>query len=215
MIETSFNMSIVKIAIVNYQAGNIRSVAKAIEKAGVTPVITDDPEVVKKADGLVFPGQGAIDPAMRALKDKKLADPIKDFIQSGKPFLGICLGLQLLLDSSEEGIERGMSLIKGTVRRFPPRLKIPHIGWNNVKLVRQIPLFHNIPKDSRFYFVHSYYADPLDSFFVGGLTNYGLDFCSVVAYDNVVATQFHPEKSGAIGLRIYQNFVNCVLAGGY
>ena len=208
-------MATVKIAIVNYQAGNIRSVAKAIEKTGITPVITDNPDVLKRADGLVFPGQGAIDPAMKTLKDKKLSNPIKDFIQSGKPFLGVCLGLQLLLDSSEEGVEPGLSLIKGIVRRFPVGLKVPHIGWNTVKFVSEIPLFHNIPEDSRFYFVHSYYAEPLDSSFVGGLTNYGFDFCSVIAFDNVVATQFHPEKSGAIGLKIYQNFVNCVLSGGY
>ena len=215
MIKASFNMSKAKIAIVNYQAGNIRSVAKAIEKAGEIPVISDDPDVVKRADGLVFPGQGAIDPAMRTLKEKNLSGPIKDFIESGKPFLGVCLGLQLLLELSEEGVEPGLGLIKGAVRKFPVGMKVPHIGWNNVKFVSQVPLFHNIPEDARFYFVHSYYADPVDSSFVGGWTNYGVEFCSVVAFENIVATQFHPEKSGAIGLRIYQNFVNCVLSGGY
>ncbi len=163
----------------------------------------------------MFPGQGAIDPAMRILKEKKLSGPITDFIESGKPFLGVCLGLQLLLNLSEVGVEPGLGLIKGSVRKFPLGIKVPHIGWNNVKFVRQVPLFHNIPEDARFYFVHSYYADPIDSSFVSGLTNYGVEFCSVVSFGNEVATQFHPEKSGVIGLKIYQNFVNCVLSGGY
>ena len=202
------------IVIVNYQAGNIRSVAKAIEKAGQAPVVTDDPETIRNADALVFPGQGANDPAMRALKEGGLVGPIRDFIENGKPFLGVCLGLQLLLESSEEGSEPGLGVIEGAVRRLPVGLKVPHMGWNQVELKSSHPVLENLPDASHFYFVHSYYADPSDSSLVGGVTSYGVDFCSVLAFDNVVATQFHPEKSGALGMRIYRSFVEAAISGG-
>ncbi len=201
------------IAIVNYQAGNIRSVAKAIERAGQEPIVTDDPQSIREASGLVFPGQGANDPAMRALRQRDLIEPIKDFIKDGKPFLGVCLGLQLLLRSSEEGVEPGLQVIPGVVRRLPHALKVPHMGWNEVTFHKRHPVFEDIPDGSHFYFVHSYYVDPEDASLVAGTTSYGVDFCSVVAFDNVVATQFHPEKSGALGIKIYQNFVDMVVSG--
>jgi len=201
------------IAIVNYQAGNLRSVAKAIERTGQEPIVTDDPETIRQASGLVFPGQGANDPAMRALRQRGLIEPIKDFIKDGKPFLGVCLGLQLLLKSSEEGVEPGLQVIPGVVRRLPYSLKVPHMGWNEVAFRKRHPVFKDIPEGSHFYFVHSYYADPEDASLVAGTTSYGVDFCSVVAFDNVVATQFHPEKSGVLGIKIYQNFVDMVMSG--
>lgn len=188
----------------------MRSVAKALEKAGSKPVVTDDPETIAGADGLVFPGQGANDPAMRALRERNLVEPIKDFVRSGRPFLGVCLGLQLLLRSSEEGIEPCLGVFSGKVRKLPQGLKVPHIGWNQVQFYKEHEVFRGIPNGSYFYFVHSYYADPEDISLVAGVTDYGVRFCSAIAIDNVVSTQFHPEKSGDLGLKIYENFVGLV-----
>ena len=204
-------MSTPTIAIVDYQAGNLRSVQKALQKFGADAQITSDADAIQGADGVVFPGQGACDSAMRQLRERGLAGPIKDFIASGKPFLGVCLGLQLLLEESEEGAERCLGVLPGRVRRLPQGLKIPHMGWNQVAFQIKHPVLDEIPKGSHFYFVHSYYADPDDKGIVAGTTTYGIELCSAVAWDNVVAVQFHPEKSGAVGLRIYQNFVG--LAG--
>ena len=201
------------IAIVDYQAGNLRSVSKALETFGVEPAITSDPEVISRADGLVFPGQGACDSSMRQLRNKGLVDSIKDFIGSGRPFLGVCLGLQLLLERSEEGDEPCLEVLAGRVRRLPPGLKVPHMGWNQVEFRIDHPVMDGVDSDSFFYFVHSYYADPEDDRVVAGTTTYGVEFCSAVAWDNVVAVQFHPEKSGAVGLRLYENFVKLVGAG--
>jgi glutamine amidotransferase len=199
-----------EIAIVDYQAGNLRSVQKALEKFGATAVITSDAGEIENAGGLVFPGQGANDSSMRALRARGLVGPIKDFIASGRPFLGVCLGLQLLLEGSDEGVEPGLGVMAGRVRQLPPALKVPHMGWNQVAFHRELPVFDGIPDGSNFYFVHSYYADPEDEGVRVGTTTYGVDFCSAVAWDNVVAVQFHPEKSGEIGLRLYSNFVDMV-----
>jgi glutamine amidotransferase len=201
-----------KIVIVDYQAGNLRSVQKAIEAVGGDPVISSDAADVLSADGLVFPGQGANDPSMRALRERNLVEPIRAFIDSGKPFLGVCLGLQLLLEGSDEGSEPGFGVIGGRVRKLPGGQKIPHMGWNQVALSHQHPVFQGIENNSYFYFVHSYYADPVDRDIVAGTTEYGLPFCSAVTFDNVAAVQFHPEKSGQIGLKIYRNFVEILEA---
>ncbi|MBM3934011.1 MAG: imidazole glycerol phosphate synthase subunit HisH [SAR202 cluster bacterium] len=198
------------IAIVDYNAGNLRSVQKALELVGARTKITSDATDLATARGVVFPGQGANDPAMRQLKTRSLVDPIKDVIHSGKPFLGVCLGLQLLLESSEEGIVPALGIMQGTVKRLPQGLKVPHIGWNNVSFKRQHPVFEGVPDNSYFYFVHSYYADPESRGMVTGTTTYGVEFCSAAARGSMAAVQFHPEKSGKVGLKIYENFVRIV-----
>ena len=204
------------IAIIDYKAGNLRSVQKALEECGATAHITADAEDISAADGVVFPGQGACDASMLSIRERGLFEIIRHSIDSGKPFLGVCLGLQLLLESSEEGEEPCLAILKGSTKRLPPEkteqvgLKIPHMGWNSVSLSIQHPVFVGIPNDSYFYFVHSYYADPEDKDIVAGVTNYGIDFCSAVAWDNVAAVQFHPEKSGTVGLRLYRNFLTLV-----
>ncbi len=204
-------MSSPSIVIVDYQAGNLRSVQKALEHTGAEASITSDPHDIERADALVFPGQGANDSSMRQLKARGLVNPIKDFISSGKPFLGVCLGLQLLLEGSDEGVEPGLGVLSGRVRRFLPNgLKVPHMGWNEVDFHIEHPVLEGIPNGSHFYFVHSYYVDPEDKGVIAGTTTYGIDFCSAVAWDNVIAVQFHPEKSGDIGLRVYSNFVRLV-----
>ena len=213
MIRYSLKMGDPNIAIVDYQAGNLRSVQKALERSGAQALITSDPAEVLAAEGLVFPGQGANDSSMRALREKGLVEPIQEFVASGKPFLGVCLGLQLLLEASDEGVERGLGILAGRVRRLPAGAKIPHMGWNQVKLHRQHPVLEGVPSDAYFYFVHSYYADPEDRTIVAGTTTYGVEMCSAVAWDKVLAVQFHPEKSGSNGLRLYDNFVR-LAAGG-
>ena len=198
------------VAIVDYDAGNLRSVQRALERFGANAVITSDRRVIGEADAMVFPGQGANDSSMRHLRERGLIEPIREFVRSGRPFLGVCLGLQLLLEGSDEGVEPGLGLLEGRVRRLPPGLKIPHMGWNRVELSRDHPVFEGVPGGSYFYFVHSYYADPEDRALVAGTTTYGVEFCSAVAWDNVAAVQFHPEKSGDTGLMIYRNFVGLV-----
>ena len=204
------------IAIIDYEAGNLRSVQKALEEGGADARITSEADEIIAADGVVFPGQGACDSSMQSIRERGLFDIIKQSIDSGKPFLGVCLGLQLLLESSEEGNEPCLAILRGSTKRLPPEktdqagLKIPHMGWNSVSLSVRHPVFDGIPDESYFYFVHSYYADPEDKNIVAGITNYGIDFCSAVAWDNVAAVQFHPEKSGAVGLRIYRNFLSLV-----
>ena len=203
-------MSAKYVAIVDYQAGNLRSVQKALERCGARTVITSDPGEIRLADGMVFPGQGANDSSMRHLRARGLVDPIRAFLASGRPFLGVCLGLQLLLDGSDEGVEPGLGVLAGWVRRLPAGAKVPHMGWNQVELRLRHPLMEGVPNGSYFYFVHSYYAEPAQKSVVAGTTTYGVEFCSAAAWDNVVAVQFHPEKSGTVGLRLYRNFVQLV-----
>ena len=195
------------IAIADYNAGNIRSVQKALEGFDTRAEITSSPDVIANADALVVPGQGACDSSMRHLRERGLVEPIREFIKGGKPFLGVCLGLQLLLDSSEEGEEPCLGIVPGTCRRLPAGRKIPHMGWNQVSLKKDHPIFEGVKDNSHFYFVHSYYADPKDRSLVAGTTDYGVEFCSAAAWDSVVAVQFHPEKSGSVGLKIYENFI--------
>ena len=198
------------IAIIDYQAGNLRSVQKALEKVGAKATITSSQTDIKKADAVVFPGQGANDSSMRQMRSKKLIEPIKEFIGIGKPFLGVCLGLQLLLNGSDEGKEPGLGILEGWVRKLPAGNKIPHMGWNQVKFNFDHPLLSGIESGSYFYFVHSYYADPEHQSTVLGSSTYGIQFCSAVASNNIMAVQFHPEKSGINGLKIYENFVRLV-----
>ena len=200
-------MSEPRITIVDYEAGNVRSVQKAFQKVGGQASITSDPDEVIRADALVVPGQGASDSSMIHMREKGLVEPIKEFIASGKPFFGVCLGLQLLMKDSEEGDEPCLGVLQGRTRRLPPGQKIPHMGWNQVDFHIRHPVFDTIPDGSHFYFVHSYYADPDDKSVVACTTDYGVDFCSGAVRENVVAVQFHPEKSGALGLKIYKNFI--------
>jgi len=206
------------IAVIDYESGNLRSVAKALETAGVSPLVTSDPAVIAKADALILPGVGSGPAAMAALEKRSLVQPIRDYANSGRPFLGVCLGLQLFLERTEEGDAPCLGIVKGQVKRLPDGLpqgmKIPHMGWNSVHLQAQDvnnarhPVLEGLDQDSYFYFVHSYYAQPDDPAWVVGSTDYGVTFCSILAKDNLIATQFHPEKSGAAGLRIYRNFVD-------
>ena len=195
------------LVIVDYGAGNLRSVQKAFQRLGHEADITSDPQRVAEAPAVVFPGQGASPPAMATLERTGLANALRQAIDRGTPFFGVCLGLQLLMDWSEEGSTSCLGILRGTTRRLPEGRKIPHMGWNSVRLHRTHPLFAEVPQESFFYFVHSYYADPSDQDCVLGTTGYGVELCSVVARDNLVATQFHPEKSGPLGLRLYDNFV--------
>lgn len=195
------------IVVVDYEAGNLRSVAKAIEYLGRKVQITDKPEEVLKAEKVILPGVGAFGKAVHALEEKGLKPAIKEYIDSGKPFLGICLGLQFLYEESEEnpGI-KGLGMIPGKVVRFPKELKIPHLGWNTVLQKNNHPLWRDIPNACFFYFAHSYYGVPLKSV-VTGWTEYGISFASAIAFENVFGVQFHPEKSQKWGLKLLENFV--------
>ena len=195
------------IVIIDYGAGNLRSVQKAFERLGHEAVFASDPAALADAPAIVFPGQGASPPAMAALERDGMGDAVRAAIEAGTPFFGVCLGLQVLLERSEEGDTDCLGVIPGTVKRFRGDLKVPHMGWNAVRLSASHPVFDGVPADSYFYFVHSYYAAPSDDAWVAGTTTYGTEFASVVARGNLVATQFHPEKSGEVGLRLYDNFV--------
>ncbi len=201
------------VAIVDYQAGNLRSVQKALERFGARAVVTSDRDRIGAADAMVFPGQGANDSSMRHLRALGLVEPIREFVHSGRPFMGVCLGLQLLLEGSDEGVEPGLGLLEGWVRRLPPGCKTPHMGWNRVSFRQDHPVFEGVRDGSYFYFVHSYYADPEDKALVAGETTYGVEFCSALGWGNVAAVQFHPEKSGEAGLTLYKNFVKLVERG--
>jgi glutamine amidotransferase len=198
-----------EIVVVDYDAGNLRSVQRALEAVGQRPLVTSDPRAVERAEALVLPGVGSAQDCMRKLVARDLAEPLKDYAASGRPFLGVCVGLQLLFDGSEEGggVEC-LGILPGMVRRFENRdgLKVPQIGWNAVTLKYDHPLLVGIPGGTYFYFVHSYYADPADAEVTLAQAEYGVDFAAIVARENVVATQFHPEKSADMGLRIYANF---------
>lgn len=197
------------IAIVDYQMGNLRSVQKALEKVGHAAEITSDPQVLGRADKIILPGVGAFRDAIAELRGRDLAGPIKDAIEAGKPFLGVCLGLQLLFDVSyEDGEYEGLGIVSGEVIRFqlPPEYKVPHMGWNQAKIVRRAPILDGIEEESHFYFVHSYYVVPTDRDLVAIEAEYPDPFCAMVWRDNLFATQFHPEKSQANGLKLLENF---------
>ena len=199
-----------RVIILDYGAGNLRSVARAVEHLGFTPDVSEDPRALDDADAVIMPGVGAAADTMRNLEEHNFSDPLREYIESGRPFLGVCMGLQALLTVSEEGGEHAcLNVVEGRVRRFERKndMKIPHMGWNAVEQVREHPVFAGIPDGSFFYFVHGYYPDPKDESIVIGRTDYGVPFASVIARDNLIATQFHPEKSGKVGLRLYRNFL--------
>ncbi|HID23879.1 MAG TPA: imidazole glycerol phosphate synthase subunit HisH [Planctomycetaceae bacterium] len=203
------------ITVVDYGMGNLRSVQKAFEKLGVRAEISSDPDRVARAGMLVLPGVGAFCDAMEELRRRDLIAPIRDHIQADRPFLGICLGLQLLFDVSfEAGQWEGLGIIPGQVVRFQdaPGLKVPHMGWNRVRFVGESPLRDGIPDGSYFYFVHSYYVVPQDPTVVTAQTDYGVWFTSMIRRGNLFATQFHPEKSQRLGLRMLENFAKLATA---
>ena len=196
------------IAVVDYGAGNLRSVVRALEHAGAEARITSDATDLDGAQAIVLPGVAAAADTMRGLGERGLVDPLLRGIRSGKPFLGLCMGLQALLTYSDEGgRQQCLDVIAGAVHKLPAGLKVPQMGWNQVACRAEHPLLDGIPDGSFFYFVHSFYAEPADPAVVVATTEYGLRFPAILARDNVFATQFHPEKSGARGLRLYRNFV--------
>jgi glutamine amidotransferase len=202
------------IAIIDYGMGNLRSVQKGFEKVGNEAIVTADPQVILNADKVVLPGVGAFADCMRNLEQGGFVEPLLQIIREGRPFLGICLGLQLLFTESEEfGVHPGLNVIPGRVVRFPDgmtekeeALKVPHMGWNQISFNLRPPAFIGIEDDTSVYFVHSYYVIPDDPAVIATSTRYGIDFCSAVWKDNIIATQFHPEKSQEVGLRILKNF---------
>ena len=198
------------IAVVDYDMGNLHSVCKGLENVGAVPKITDSPAIIEQADAVVLPGVGSFDPAMHNLRSRGLIEPIKTAIASGKPFLGICLGLQILFESSEEGVEPGLGVISGTVRRFrsEPGLTIPHMGWNQLKFAQDVSLWQNLPVEPWVYFVHSYYVDPVDPKVRSAIVTHGSqNVTAAIAKNNLMAVQFHPEKSSTTGLQMLSNFV--------
>ncbi len=211
------------IAIVDFGMGNLRSVEKAFEKVGFESVITDRPEIIDKADKIVLPGVGSFKDAIDGLQERKLVEPIVSHIKKGKAFLGICLGFQLLFTRSSEGGEhKGLDIIAGEVTRFKQektedsgkrlfgennyKLKIPHMGWNEIQIKKKVPLLNGLPDNSFMYFVHSYYVIPSQNDIIATETVYGTTFVSMISMGNFFATQFHPEKSQRYGLIILKNF---------
>jgi len=200
------------IAIIDYGAGNLRSVVNAVKKVGYDPMVTSKPAELLDAAVVVLPGVGAAADAMNNLEQLGVTDAIRQVIQEGRPFLAVCVGMQIMLSGSEEGgWHECLGVIPGTVKRLPRGLKIPHIGWNQVKQRFTHSIFQGIPDETNFYFVHSFYAEPDDVSVVAGTTDYGVTMCSMVIKDNLIATQFHPEKSGEDGLRMYANFLKMAL----
>ncbi|MBM4432713.1 MAG: imidazole glycerol phosphate synthase subunit HisH [Chloroflexi bacterium] len=201
------------IAIIDYGAGNLRSVVNAIARLGYQPKITSNPRQVLKAQAVILPGVGAAGDTVENLKARGLDEPIHQLIADNRPFLGICIGLQILFSGTEEGgWHKCLDIIPGRAKKLPPGLKTPHMGWNQVKQKLSHPIFDGIPDEANFYFVHSYYAEPDDKSLVAGETEYGIAMCSMIARGNLVATQFHPEKSGEFGLKMYDNFIKLALA---
>ena len=203
-------MAATRVIVLDYGAGNLRSVVRAIEHVGCRPEVAADPRALAAAEAAVMPGVGAAAHTMRNLQERGFVEPLREYLLAGRPFLGVCMGLQVLLTVSEEGDEHPcLDIVPGRVCRFDGTsdLKVPHMGWNSVEQLREHPIFAGIPDGTHFYFVHSYYPDPEDQSLVIGRTEYGTSFASVIARNGLVATQFHPEKSGRMGLQIYRNFL--------
>jgi len=201
------------IALIDYGMGNIKSVSKALETTGTDVKITQSPEDIRDAKAIVLPGVGAFRDCMKNLSKLELISVIKEQILKGKPYLGICLGMQILFTESEEfGLCKGLDIFKGKVVRFQLSLgyKIPHMGWNTVKFHKKSRLLEEIKDNSYFYFVHSYYVSPEDSKVVAGVTDYGVEFTSMIIHENIFATQFHPEKSQKTGLTLLRNFIKII-----
>jgi len=199
------------IAVVDYDMGNLHSACKGLEKAGATPHVTDSALELDRADAIVLPGVGAFDPAVQHLRSRRLEDPLRKAIASGKPFLGICLGLQILFEGSEEGQEPGLGVVPGQVRRLrsEPGLTIPHMGWNQLHLVNpQLPLWSGLSPQPWVYFVHSYYVEPRDASWLAATVTHGQQtVAATIGRHNLMAVQFHPEKSAPSGLQLLRNFV--------
>jgi imidazole glycerol-phosphate synthase subunit HisH len=202
------------IAVIDYDMGNLHSACKGLEQAGATTHVTDRFQDLEQADAVVLPGVGAFDPAMQHLRSRDLVQPVRDIVASGKPFLGICLGLQILFESSEEGHEAGLGIVPGTVQRFRPEpgLTIPHMGWNQLQFTQpDLPLWRQLAPNPWVYFVHSYYAAPADPSYNAAVITHGSQtVTAAISRDNLMATQFHPEKSSEAGLQILSNFVALV-----
>jgi len=196
------------IVIIDYGAGNLRSVLNAISRLGYQAKITNTASELASAQVVILPGVGAAADSMGKMERLGLVNPIRRFIAEGWPFLGVCIGLQLLFTGTEEGgWHECLDVIPGVVRRLPNGLKIPHMGWNQLKQRASHPIFSGIPDEAHFYFAHSFYAEPEDESIVAGTTSYGLPMCSMIIKDSLIATQFHPEKSGEYGLKMYANFL--------
>ena len=213
------------IAVVDYGMGNLRSVQKAFEHVGAEAVLTSERATIESADGVLFPGQGCFPDAMRELTRLGLVEVLSDWVRAGRPFLGICLGLQLLFGESEEfGPVKGLDIVAGRVVRFrgpayeshdgQPGLKVPHIGWNNLRVVKENPVVAELPAHAMAYFVHSYYCVPEDSSWTTIVTDHGVEFTSAVSRGNCFASQFHPEKSGDVGLQMLANFIGLLEGAG-
>lgn len=204
------------VVVVDYGAGNLRSVARAIAHVDAPPVISADPADIDRAGAVVLPGVGAAADTMANLRSRGLEQPLRDYIAGGRPFLGVCMGLQALFEYSEEGGRQDcLGVLPGVVRHFGrSALKVPHMGWNTVEWTRDHPVIEGIPAGEHFYFVHSFYPEPAHADDALGITEYGLEFASLVARENVVASQFHPEKSSDRGLQFYANFIRWAQAGG-
>jgi imidazole glycerol-phosphate synthase subunit HisH len=202
------------VAVIDYDMGNLHSACKGLENAGARTLVTDSGADLEAADAVVLPGVGAFDPAIQHLRSRDLISPIRDIVASGKPFLGICLGLQILFDGSEEGTEPGLGIVSGVVRRFTPEpgITIPHMGWNQLELTQPgNPLWNQLPEHPWVYFVHSYYADPAQPGVTAATITHGSQTATAaIAQDNLLAVQFHPEKSSQAGLQILSNFVAIV-----
>lgn len=201
-----------KIAIIDYGAGNLGSVINALNRLGYCPAVTDSIAEILNSDAVFLPGVGAAGDTMKRLDATGISGTIRELVRLHRPLFAICLGLQLLLSNTEEDDGQAcLNIIPGSVKRLPPGLKIPHMGWNQVRQLVAHPVFSGIPDSTDFYFVHSYYAEPLDKSVIVAETGYGINFCSMIIRNNLVATQFHPEKSGEPGLLMYNNFLKMAL----
>jgi imidazole glycerol-phosphate synthase subunit HisH len=208
------NIAAPNIAVIDYDMGNLHSACKGLQEAGANTYVTDEADALHRADAVVLPGVGSFDPAMQHINARGLAPVIRDIIASGKPFLGICIGLQLLFEGSEEGQEAGLGIFPGTVKRFhsEPNLTIPHMGWNQLSVTQpDLALWNNLPAGAWLYFVHSYYVEPTDATLTAATVTHGSQtVTAAIAQNNVMAVQFHPEKSSTLGLQILANFVALV-----
>ena len=203
------------IAIIDYGAGNLRSVANAITKLGYQPKITSQPGDILNARAVILPGVGAAADTMDSLHALELVGSVKQYIADDRPFFGVCMGLQVLFTGTEEGgWHECLNIFPGRVKKLPPGLKIPHMGWNQVEQKKAHTIFDGIPDQANFYFVHSYYIEPDDQSIIAGETEYGIKMCSVITKGNLAATQFHPEKSGEFGLMMYSNFLKHAMEPG-
>ena len=218
-IEETVDFRNLKIIIIDTGAANVHSVNKAVIKAGATPYISKNKFDIRNSDAVIFPGVGSSNAVMRSLINLDLIDEIKFFGNSGKPLLSICVGMQVLFDKSDEGNTKCLGIINGNVKKFPEnmvdinnrKMKIPHMGWNKVNIINQNhKILRNIPNHSYFYFVHSFYCEPKDKSKIIANADYGLEVWSIVSDDNIVGTQFPPEKSGDLGISIYKNFIDMV-----